>query len=148
MNKVRVLMIDDNIDLVSMIKEYFKDHASIEVVLEANDGERGLELIKTRQSDYDVIILDLIMPKKDGLSILEAMRKEQIDKKVIVLTSYNAQEMIRRVSEYGISYFILKPFELSDLERRIEDCADSKIYMNASIDIYHNNLQICSIIID
>lgn len=135
-------MIDDNIDLVSMIKEYFKDHASIEVVLEANDGERGLELIKTRQSDYDVIILDLIMPKKDGLSILEAMRKEQIDKKVIVLTSYNAQEMIRRVSEYGISYFILKPFELSDLERRIEDCADSKIYMNASIDIYHNNLQI------
>ena len=85
MNKVRVLMIDDNIDLVSMIKEYFKDHASIEVVLEANDGERGLELIKTRQSDYDVIILDLIMPKKDGLSILEAMRKEQIDKKVIVL---------------------------------------------------------------
>ncbi len=142
MNKVRVLMIDDNIDLVSMIKEYFKDHASIEVVLEANDGERGLELIKTRQSDYDVIILDLIMPKKDGLSILEAMRKEQIDKKVIVLTSYNAQEMIRRVSEYGISYFILKPFELSDLERRIEDCADSKIYMNASIDIYHNNLQI------
>ena len=142
MNKVKVLMIDDNIDLVSMIKEYFKDHASIEVVLEANDGERGLELIKTRQSDYDVIILDLIMPKKDGLSILEAMRKEQIDKKVIVLTSYNAQEMIRRVSEYGISYFILKPFELSDLERRIEDCADSKIYMNASIDIYHNNLQI------
>ena len=142
MNKVRVLMIDDNIDLVSMIKEYFKDHASIEVVLEANDGERGLELIKTRQNDYDVIILDLIMPKKDGLSILEAMRKEQIDKKVIVLTSYNAQEMIRRVSEYGISYFILKPFELSDLERRIEDCADSKIYMNASIDIYHNNLQI------
>ena len=142
MNKVRVLMIDDNIDLVSMIKEYFKDHASIEVVLEANDGERGLELIKTRQSDYDVIILDLIMPKKDGLSILEAMRKEQIDKKVIILTSYNAQEMIRRVSEYGINYFILKPFELSDLERRIEDCADSKIYTNASIDIYHNNLQI------
>ena len=46
MNKVRVLMIDDNIDLVSMLKEYFKDHASIEVVLEANDGERGLELIK------------------------------------------------------------------------------------------------------
>ncbi len=142
MNKVRVLMIDDNVDLVSMIKEYFKDHANIELVLEANDGERGLELIKTRQNEYDVIILDLIMPKKDGLSILESMRKEQIDKKVIVLTSYNAQEMIRRVSEYGINYFILKPFELSDLERRIEDCTDSKTYSNASIDIYHNNLQI------
>lgn len=135
-------MIDDNVDLVSMIKEYFKDHANIELVLEANDGERGLELIKTRQNEYDVIILDLIMPKKDGLSILESMRKEQIDKKVIVLTSYNAQEMIRRVSEYGINYFILKPFELSDLERRIEDCTDSKTYSNASIDIYHNNLQI------
>ncbi len=142
MNKIRVLMVDDNIELVSMIKEYFNNHASIELVMEANDGERGIDLIKSCQNDYDVIILDLIMPKKDGLSVLEMMKKENIDKKVIVLTSYNAQDMIRRVSEYGINYFILKPFELSDLEKRIEDCATNRNYNNTSIDIYHNNLQI------
>lgn len=142
MQKIRVLMIDDNIELVSMIKEYFNDHASIEVVLEAHDGEQGIRLAKTHQSEYDVIILDLIMPKRDGLSVLEELKKENVDKKIIILTSYNAQDMIRRVSEMGVNFFILKPFELSDLERRIEDCGEIKDYSNASIDIYHNNLQI------
>ena len=142
MEKIRVLMIDDNIELVSMIKEYFNNHASIEVVLEANDGEQGITLIKNYQQEYDVILLDLIMPKKDGLTVLEELRRENIDKKVIILTSYNAQDMIRRVSELGVNYFILKPFELLDLERRIEDCRESKFYNNSSIDIYHNNLQI------
>lgn len=142
MNKIRVLMIDDNIELVGMIKEYFNNHANIELAMEANDGDRGIELITKCQSSYDVVILDLIMPKKDGLCVLETIKKEQIDKKVIVLTSYNAQDMIRKVSEFGVNYFILKPFELSDLERRIEDCCIDKSYNNASIDIYHNNLQI------
>ena len=142
MKKIRVLMIDDNIELVSMIKEYFNNHASIEIVLEANDGEEGLRLIRNNQSEYDVIILDLIMPKRDGLSILEEIKREDIDKKIIILTSYNAQDMIRKVSEMGVNYFILKPFELTDLERRIEDCGEIKDYSNTSIDIYHNNLQI------
>ena len=142
MKKIRVLMIDDNIELVSMIKEYFNNHASIEIVLEANDGEEGLRLIRNNQSEYDVIILDLIMPKRDGLSILEEIKREDIDKKIIILTSYNAQDMIRKVSEMGVNYFILKPFELKDLESRIEDCGEIKDYSNTSIDIYHNNLQI------
>lgn len=142
MNKIRVLMIDDNVELVSMIKEYFNNHARIDLVMEANDGEQGIDLVKRCQSDYDVVILDLIMPKKDGLSVLEAMKKENLDKKVIILTSYNAQDMIRKVSELGVNYFILKPFELTDLEKRIEDCCTDREYNNASIDIYHNNLQI------
>ena len=142
MNKIRVLMIDDNIELVSMIKEYFNNHANIELVMEANDGERGIDLVTRCQDDYDVVILDLIIAKRDGLSVLETMKREQLDKKVIILTSYNAQDMIRKVSELGVNYFILKPFELSDLERRIEDCCIEKSYGSASIDIYHNNLQI------
>ena len=54
MNKIRVLMIDDNIELVSMIKEYFNNHASIEVVLEASNGEDGINLAKNYMPDYDV----------------------------------------------------------------------------------------------
>lgn len=142
MKNIRVLMIDDNVELVNMIKEYFSDHANIKLVLEANDGERGIDLALHHQQEYDMIVLDLIMPKKDGLAVLETLRKERIDKKVIVLTSYNAQDMIRRVSEYGINYFILKPFELSDLENRIEECMGNRNYDNKAIDLYHNNLQI------
>lgn len=134
-------MIDDNIDLVNMIKEYFKNHANIELALSANDGETGLKLIE-KQDTYDLIILDLIMPNKDGLTVLEEMKKKGISKKVIVLTSYNTAEMIRKVSEYGVNYFILKPFELSELEKRIEDCVSESKFENKSVDIYQNNLQI------
>ncbi len=141
MKKTNVLVIDDNIELVNMIKEYFKNHSSIEVVAEANDGEKGLELIKD-ETLYDVAVLDLIMPKKDGLSVLEEMNKLGIDKKIIVLTSYNAPEMIRKISEMGVQYFILKPFDLSELEKRITETVIGSEYDNKSIDLYHNNLQI------
>jgi two-component system response regulator (stage 0 sporulation protein A) len=124
-----------------MIKEYFNNHDSIEVVGEAHDGEEGLKLIQ-KEDTYDVIVLDLIMPKKDGIYVLETMNKLNIDKKVIVLTSYNSQDIIRRVSELGIQYFLLKPFELNELEKRIKETVVGSEYENSSLDLYHNNLQI------
>lgn len=142
MKNIKVLMIDDCVELITMVKEYFSDHASIDISLEAYDGINGMKLIKENQSDYDVVIMDLIMPKKDGLSLLEEMQQINLKKKVIVLTSYNSQEMIRRVSEYGVNYFILKPFELSDLEKRIISCARDGQFDNKSIDVFKNNLHI------
>lgn len=141
MNNIKVLMIDDNVELINMVKEYFSDHANIKISLEAHDGVEGMKLIKDRQSDYDVVILDLIMPKRDGVDVLEDMKKLNINKKVIVLTSYNTDEMIRKTSELGINYFILKPFELSDLERRIVSCF-SEASGSKFVDVYKNNLQI------
>ncbi len=142
MGKTRLLVIDDNKELVSMIKEYFKTHADIEVALEAYDGVEGLNLIDKKSDLYDVIVLDLIMPNKDGMSVLEYMKKKNMDRKVIVLTSYNTPDIIRKVSELGVNYYILKPFELSDLERRIIEISEGVNFEGKSIDLYHNNLQI------
>lgn len=142
MQTIKVLVIDDNVELVGMIKEYFNNHASIKIVKEAYDGEKGIEVIKNHKDEFDLILLDLIMPKKDGLSVLEYMRQENIYKRVVVLTSYNAQDMIRRVTEYGVDYFILKPFELIDLQRRIEECCSPKKLESKNIDINQNNLQL------
>ena len=142
MEKIKVLMIDDNVNLVQMVKEYFSNHAVIEVTMQAYDGDEGIKLMTEKVDAYDVIILDLIMPKKDGISVLEEMQKKGINKKVIVTTSYNASEVIREVSEFGVSYFILKPFELSDLEKRINEAMKIKKIENKNIDFYHNNLQI------
>lgn len=141
MERTRLLIIDDNKSLVDMIKEYFSDHADIKVTLEAYDGAEGFRLIEKKKDEYDIILLDLIMPNRDGISVLEEMKKKEIDKKVIVLTSYNTQDMIRKVSEMGASYFMLKPFELSDLENRIVEVAEGIKYGGKSIDLYHNNLQ-------
>lgn len=116
---IKVLIIDDNVSLIQMVKEYFKDSSKIKVVLESYDGKDGIEVIDSKKDEYDVIVLDLIMPKKDGMYVLKEMRSRGIDKKVIVATSYNAGEVIREVAEYGVNYLILKPFDLEDLEKRI-----------------------------
>ena len=112
MNKIKLLIIDDNISLVKMMEEYFSNTSNIEVAFTANDGETGIDIINKNNDDYDMILLDLVMPKVDGIEVLKYIKENNIDKKVIVLTSYNSQEMIRKVSELGANYFMLKPFEL------------------------------------
>lgn len=140
MKPIRVLMIDDNINLINMVKEYFKGSNEVSIVLEAYDGVEGIKIIEEQQDNYDAIILDLIMPNKDGLYVLEEMKKRNIDKKVIVSTSYNAGEVIRQVSEYGANYYILKPFALEDLEKRIKSLYQEQ--QGKNLDLYNNNLQI------
>lgn len=140
MNKVRLLMVDDNVQLIEAVKEYFSNSSKIEVVYEAYDGLAGIELIDKEKDNYDVIVLDLIMPKKDGLFVLEEMKKRGIDKKVIVSTSYNTVEVIRQVSDYGVSYYLLKPFDFVDFEKRILELTNKKISKN--IDLHYNNIQI------
>lgn len=139
MNKIKVLMIDDNIQLIEAVKEYFESSKMIEISSTANDGIDGFS--KIQSETYDVIILDLIMPKKDGLYVLEEMKKKNIEKRVIVATSYNAQEVIREVSDYGVNYYILKPFDFDDLEKRILDLCNRKT-TRKNIDLHYNNLQI------
>lgn len=142
MKKIKVLMVDDNVNLVGMVKEYFKNHDVISIDYTANDGLEGMKMIEEYKDEIDAIILDLIMPNKDGMYVLETMKSRKISLPVIVATSYNASDVIREVSEYGVNYFILKPFELSDLEKRILDINKKKKKESKNIDFYHNNLQI------
>ena len=139
MNKIKVLMIDDNVQLIEAVKEYFSSSKAVEIVSEAHDGLEGIK--KIEEENYDLIILDLIMPNKDGMYVLEQMKKKNIHKKVIVATSYNTTEVIREVSDYGVNYYILKPFDFDDLEKRILDCCNKK-KEGKNIDLHHNNLQI------
>ena len=81
MEKIKLLMVDDNINLVGMVKEYFSNHELIELVYSANDGLEGIELIEKEQNNFDVLILDLIMPNKDGMYVLSEMKKRGINKK-------------------------------------------------------------------
>lgn len=142
MEKIRLLMIDDNVSLIEMVEEYFKGHNKIEVSLTAHDGAEGIQVIEEKKDLYDLIILDLIMPNKDEMYVLEEMKNRGIDKKVIVATSYNASDIIRKVSEYGVSYFILKPFDLADLEKRILEAGSVSNSSSKNIDFGYNNLQI------
>ena len=141
MKEIRVLMIDDNKSLVDMIEEYFSDNEKIKVVKKAYSGLEGIKVIDKNRNDYDVIILDLIMPNKDGIYVLDEMKKRGINKPVIISTSYNQDEMIRKVSEYGVRYFLLKTYDLTDLESRILELSNFELKENKKINLFHNGLQ-------
>ncbi|MDD6323162.1 MAG: sporulation transcription factor Spo0A [Bacilli bacterium] len=141
MKKINILMIDDNKNLIEMVKEYFKNNDNVNITFAAYDGQQGIEEIEKHQENIDLILLDLIMPNKDGIYVLKEMKKRGINKKIIVATSYNAAEVIREVSEYGVSYYILKPFDLSDLEKRIYDITQ-KENNKQNIDFYASNIQV------
>ena len=138
MKKTKLLMIDDNTQLVEAVKEYFEGSSEIEVKYVASDGIEGLRLIEEKD-DYDVVVLDLVMPNKDGIWVLEQLKNKGLDKKIIVETSYNAMDVIRQVSEYGVKYYLLKPFDLEDLEKRILQLNDVKVGKN--IDLASNNIK-------
>lgn len=140
MNKIKVLFIDDNIALVDMVKQYFSSHAVIEVSDVASNGKDGLSLLE--KNKYDLVLLDLIMPGMDGVKVLEEAIKKGINTRIIVLTSYNSPEIIRKVSGLGIKYFMLKPFELSDLEEKILEYSNNQIYSKKTIDLYYSDLQL------
>ena len=142
MKKTRLLVVDDNHSLVEMMEEYFDNTSNIEIKFEAEDVYEGIEIVKNKSDEFDIVILDIVMPKKDGMELLRYVNKNRIDKKVIILTSYNTQETIRQAAELGASYFMLKPFELSDLEEKINSLMTKKNNKGESLDLFNNNLQI------
>lgn len=140
--QIRLLVVDDNESLVGMLKDYFEDHEKISIVKEAYNGLDAVKVIEENLDNFDVLLLDLIMPKKDGIYVLEELKKKGIEKPVVIGTSFNADETIARVSKYNPKHFILKPFDMSDLENKILDAVNFVPSKASKINVYHNNLEI------
>ena len=123
MAKIRVILADDNRKFSKPLVDYFADNENIEIVGVAADGAEALNLIK--EQEPDVAVLDIAMPKVDGLGVLELLDKEDgITKKpaVIMLTALNKDETVQRAVELGANYFMVKPVDVKILESRIEQC--------------------------
>lgn len=117
--KIRVFMVDDNQEVVKAANEYFSSHAVIDVIGSAYDGEDALNRLILNQNSYDIIIMDLIIPKMDGLSVLEELKKRGINKKSIIITGMNSLEIIKKAADIGVNYYMLKPFKFAALENHI-----------------------------
>ncbi len=124
-NKIRVFMVDDNHSIVNEVKEYFSSHVGIEVTGVAYDGKEALDILSKNYQDYDLILMDLIIPKMDGLSVLEELNKKGIHLKSIIATSMNSVEVINKCMEVGVNYYMLKPYNIESLSSHIMSIAKS-----------------------
>ena len=116
---IKVLVIDNNESMTKDVKKYFSSHEVIEVVACKKDGEEGLSYILNNQNNIDVIVMDLILPKLDGLFILGELEKREINKNIIITTSFKDDRVMDEANEYGVDYYMLKPINFMSLEKRI-----------------------------
>ena len=141
MRKQKLLVVDDNMSLINMIRDYVKASDKLQLEYEAYDGESGLKLFLENKDNIDAVILDLIMPNKDGIYFLDEIKNLGIKANIIVITSFNSDDMLRRISTYDIRYFLLKPFDLTDFEQRVLE-STSQVELKKGMTIYEQDLKI------
>ena len=125
-NAYRLLVIDNDQFTINQLKNYFSSHAVMNVVKIIESGEEGLNYILNNRDSFDCLIMDLLLPGKDGLYILEKLKEKRIDKKILVLSAYKDNRVLEDITKYNVDYYMMKPFSLESLEIRLKDILLSK----------------------
>ena len=112
---MRILVVEDEFNLADMISiKLRKEKYNVDVSF---DGEDGLN--NALNDIYDLIILDIMLPKINGIEILKEIRKNNIDTKVIMLTAKSSLDDKLDCFEYGAYDYITKPFHMEELLARV-----------------------------
>lgn len=137
----KIMLVDDNEVIIDLYERTINEIPSAEVVAVAKNGEEAIEILENNVENIDLIILDIVMPKKDGIDVLKFMKENNISKKIIVITSCNSELTIRSVTELGANYYILKPIDVNTLTEKITELTkDNKVNLGFNID--DKNLQV------
>lgn len=121
MTKLTCAIADDNERMLSLISDIVATDKTIENVGKAHDGEQLLTIIKEKEPD--VVLLDLIMPKLDGLTVMEKVNLDKNIKKkpsFIVISAVGQEGMTEDAFNLGANYYIMKPFDNNTLLNRIK----------------------------
>ena len=118
---INVLIADDNKELCQLVGQYIEQQDDLNLVGTAHDGRELLAEMENSQAD--VLLLDIVMPKLDGIGVLEGLQGRNIPRKprILILTAFGQEQITRRAFQLGADYFILKPFDLNVLGRRIRE---------------------------
>jgi DNA-binding response OmpR family regulator len=111
----RVLVVDDEPRIVDFVSRALSAEGF--QVDDAQDGMRALELAKT--GSYELVVLDLLLPHLDGVSVLEDLMESRPDQRVLVLSALSDVETKVRCLEVGASDYLSKPFSLAELIARV-----------------------------
>src|SRR5574344_572327 len=112
---MKILVIEDKVSLTDAIAEYLKQKKNIVTI--KNDGEKGF--VEARDEIYDVIVLDIMLPHKNGLDILKDLRANKNETPIILLSALSEIDDKIRGLNLGADDYLAKPFSLDELYARI-----------------------------
>lgn len=128
MTKINVLLADDHHIVIEGITAVLKDHPRITIVGAAENGEEVIKFVK--QSPPHVVVLDINMPKMDGLTCARRLRAIAPHVKIIVLTMYAQKSFIEEIIRIGIDGCLLKSNTGKELSEAIVRVVDGKSYFD------------------
>lgn len=114
-SSARILIVEDEKKISALIRKGLEEEKY--AVEEAVDGEKGEHLIQRNR--YDLIILDIMMPKKDGLEVLSALRTQGNETPVLMLTAKSTVDDRVKGLDYGADDYLVKPFAITELLARV-----------------------------
>lgn len=129
--KVRVILADDHVMIREGIKQLLEFDQKIEVVAQANDGVECLEQLS--KVNADVLLLDINMPRKNGLETLAEIRKNKIKIKVLMLTVHEEVEYLVKATDIGVDGYILKDSGSAELKKAIFAILDGESYIQPNL---------------
>ena len=137
--KKKVMILDDNRDFLEILKNYVDTKEELEVVCYDYDGRNADKLLEEYKPD--ILLLDIVMPEKDGLNVLEDLSKKKKMKKplIIVMSSIGQEKITQTAITLGAMYYVVKPFDIKKLVDRVieltkeEVVGDLKIVQSAAI---------------
>ena len=128
---VKVMITDDHSLIREGLKQLLELEGDFQVIAEACDGIDCME--KLKEQIPDVLLLDINMPRMNGLEVLQKIKDEKIDVKILVLTVHNEVEYLLKAVDIGINGYLLKDSESSELKKAILSVVDGEDYIQPSL---------------
>jgi DNA-binding NarL/FixJ family response regulator len=123
---IKIILADDHQLFIQGVRSVVEEIQNVEIVATVNDGLNLMENIRT--TDVDVVVLDLNMPKLDGLKCLQEIKSTKPSIRVLVLTNYSQPELVEEVKNLGADGFMVKNSTASQLKQAIEKIINHEPY--------------------
>lgn len=133
-NKIQILIADDHPIVRQGLRQTIESDDGLEIVCEAGDGEETLAA--GRKFQPQIIILDIDIPKMDGFQVLDALRKEKIESKVIFLTVHREESFMRRALSLGGAAYVLKDSAVTDIIAAIRAVSENLSFVSPAMTTY------------
>jgi two-component system, NarL family, response regulator LiaR len=131
MNKIRLLVVDDQTVVREGLVAILANYPEVEVVGQASDGNQALEIVK--QAKPNVVLLDLVMPGMDGLTTIPKIREIAPSARILVVTSFAESDRVYQAIKAGALGYILKDATREQLIQAIRDVAQGRASLQPSI---------------
>lgn len=133
-NKIRIIIADDHPVFRFGLRQIIEAESGFDVVGEADQGEAALDLVeKVRPS---IAILDVAMPKLDGLALARHLQKGEVPVKIILVTMYREEKLFKKALEAGVKGYVLKDSAASDIISCIKAVAAGQNYTSPELTTY------------